>query len=66
MFCFIIIIVITLFLMLTKCKNLLWKIYIKIAIPICGMVIKVNNMKKPNPLDFFYKQLVYKQLYSIL
>ena len=25
------------YLRLTECKNLLWKIYIKIAIPICGM-----------------------------
>ena len=33
------------YLMLTKCKNLLRKIYIKIAIPICGMLIKVNNQK---------------------
>ena len=31
--------------MLTKCKNLQGKIYIKIAIPIYGMLIKVNNLK---------------------
>ena len=31
--------------MLTKRKNLLWKIYIKIAISICGMPIKDNNLK---------------------
>ena len=31
--------------MLTKCKNLLRKIYVKVAIPICGMLIKVNNLK---------------------
>ena len=30
--------------MLTKCKNLLWKIYIKIAIPIYGMLIKGTAM----------------------
>ena len=32
-------------LVLTKCKNLPWKISIKIAIPIYGMLINVNNLK---------------------
>ena len=34
-----------LFLLLTKCKHLLRKIYSKIAIPICGMLIKVNKLQ---------------------
>ena len=42
------------YLMLTKCKNLLWNIYIKIVIPICGMLIKVNNLKKPNNITKEY------------
>ena len=39
-----------LYLMLTKCKKLPLKIYIKTAIPIWGMVIKVKNLKKPNKI----------------
>ena len=49
------------YLMLTKCKNLLWKIYIKIAIPICGMLIKVNNLKKPNNIT---KEYIYIYIYT--
>ena len=33
------------YLILKKCKNLLGKVCIKVAIPICGMLIKVNNLK---------------------
>ena len=39
------ILLLLMYLMLTKCINLLCKIYIKVAIPICGMLIKDKNLK---------------------
>ena len=32
-------------LMLIKCKNLVGKVHIEVALSICAMLIKVNNLK---------------------